>query len=53
MIGLRGLARAPWDAPDTSAADEAAEVAAKIGAACLLKPHSIDTLADAMRAALT
>jgi len=26
--GLRGLARAPWDAPDTSAADEARELAA-------------------------
>ncbi len=35
-----------------SGRDEAAEVAAKIGAACLLKPHSIDTLADAMRAAI-
>lgn len=34
-----------------SGRDEAAEVAAKIGATCLLKPHSIDTLADAMRAA--
>lgn len=28
MNGLRGFARAPWDAPDTSAADEAAELAA-------------------------
>jgi len=35
-----------------SGRDEAAEVAAAIGATCLLKPHSIDTLADAMRAAL-
>ena len=35
-----------------SGRDEAAEVAAKIGAACLLKPHSIDTIADAMRAAI-
>lgn len=26
--GLRGLVRAPWDAPDTSAADEAADLAA-------------------------
>lgn len=26
--GLRGLATAPWDAPDTSAADEARELAA-------------------------
>jgi hypothetical protein len=26
--GLRGLARAPWDEPDTSAADEAADRAA-------------------------
>lgn len=35
-----------------SGRDETAEVAAAIGATCLLKPHSIDTLADAMRAAL-
>ena len=35
-----------------SGRDEAAEVAARIGATCLMKPHSIDTLADAMRAAL-
>ena len=35
-----------------SGRDEAAEVAEKIGASCLLKPHSIDTLADAMRAAI-
>ena len=28
MTGLRGLARAPWDEPDTSAADEAADLAA-------------------------
>lgn len=35
-----------------SGRDEAAEVAAAIGASCLLKPHSIDTLADAMRAAI-
>lgn len=27
--GLRGLARAPWDEPDTSAADEAADLAAE------------------------
>ena len=33
MIGLRGLARAPWDAPDTSAADEAADLAAAAHAA--------------------
>ncbi len=35
-----------------SGRDEVAEVAARIGATCLTKPHSIDTLADAMRAAL-
>lgn len=35
-----------------SGRDEAADVAEKIGASCLLKPHSIDTLADAMRAAI-
>ena len=29
MIGLRGLALAPWDEPDTSAADEAALLAAE------------------------
>ena len=28
MNGLRGLARAPWDAPDTSADDEAHDLAA-------------------------
>ena len=28
LNGLRGLATAPWDAPDTSAADEARELAA-------------------------
>jgi hypothetical protein len=28
VIGLRGFGVAPWDAPDTSAADEARELAA-------------------------
>ena len=36
-----------------SGRDDASRVAESIGAAVLLKPHSIDTLADAMRAALT
>ncbi len=36
-----------------SGVDGASDAAKAIGATCLLKPHSIDTLADAMRAALT
>ncbi len=36
-----------------SGVDGAGDAAASIGAAVLLKPHSIDTLADAMRAALS
>lgn len=35
-----------------SGIDGAARTAEAIGATCLMKPHSIDTLADAMRAAL-
>lgn len=33
MNGVRGLATAPWDAPDTSADDEAREIAAAAHAA--------------------
>lgn len=33
MNGLRGFAMAPWDAPDTSADDEAREIAAAAHAA--------------------
>ena len=36
-----------------SGVDGASDAAKAIGATCLLKPHSIDTLAGAMRAALT